>query len=216
MEFVSSVAGQSLQLMVMDEVRPLRGGPFLPDFSSAIVQRHRFSAAPESFPTDDQQAIKYFRGVLQVGDTTIPIGSLEIYRDGIIVNSRSTEDSDQILQDFITWTKEVLSLREPITHIPRNYQSQIVVSLEKSLNRLIVDFKKLGTLLSKTFGTDAALNVTRLSIGPHPPGNLPFQATWSIEPRQDQPFVSNRYLSIAPLATAQHIELLTQIEAAIG
>jgi len=216
MEFITPISGQSLQLMVIDEMRPLRGGPFLPDLVAAIAGRYRFVKIPDAIYNDQQEPIKYYHGVLHTRELTIPIQSLEIYRDGVIVNSRSTEDSDEILGDFTVWMTEALNLRQPTTHVPRNYQSQLVVELSQSLDGLLVGFQKLNKILCQAFGSDADLSMTRLTIGPHPAGVLPYQRTWNIEARIDQPFVPNRYVSTAPLPTFEHLNLLAKLEEAMG
>lgn len=213
MKFISSESGQSLQLVVMDEIRPLRGGVFLPDLITAIVQRYRFVSF--STQADPAQPIKFQTGVFQSGEITMPIISLEIYTDGVIMNSRTTDDADAIVNDFSRWLIDTFKLREPTTIIPRTYQSKIIVSLDGPLDRFVAQFQPINAILSKAFNTHDELHVTRLFFGPHPPGPLPYQTTWSIEPRIGQPFVYNRYFSSAPLTTKAHIELLAEIEATL-
>lgn len=213
MNYISSESGQSLQLVVMDEVRPLRGGPFLPDAGAAITRRYRFTSVPAQ--TDPAQPIKFQTGAIELDGITIPITSLEIYSDGIIINSCTTEDADAVMDDFISWSIQEFHYREPITKLPRQYQSRIVVGFERSLNKFIPHFEAMRTILSKFFQTEGStLNVLRLSIGPHPSSALPHRTTWFIEPRTAQPIVPNRYFSAAPLSTAAHIELLSALEAA--
>jgi hypothetical protein len=212
MELIASHSGQSLQLIVMDEVKPLRGGVFLGDLGPAIIERYRFMKGDPLVPG---QPAKFQTGVLR-GDVTRPIESLEIYQDGVLATSTTTDDADIILNDLFSWMTQTFALRSPVTQIPRNYQSGIVVSLDGSLNRFISNFQKMGELLTSTFRAQAPLSVTRLSVGPNPPTQYPFQTTWNIEPRLGQPYVPNRYMSAAPLATTTHFELLAALEAAIG
>jgi hypothetical protein len=212
MEFISPESGQSLQLVVMDEIRPLRGGVFLPDLASEIIQRYRFASPPAQL--DPAQPVKFQTGVLHAGEITMPITSLELYTDGVIVNSLNTDDADMILDDFASWVAVRFKLRQPFTHLTRKYQSRIIVSLGESLDRFVSHFQIISRIVSKALGSDNELHVTRLTIGPHPPGQLPLVTTWNIEPRAGQPFVPNRYFSSAPLSTSAHIELLTQLEAA--
>ena len=210
MRLISSEFGQSLQLVVMDEIRPLHGGIFLPDLVSEIVQRYRFATPPAH--VDPAQSVKFQTGVLEVVDVTIPVVSLELYHDGVVVGSRNTEDADAILDDFVSWSTHRFKLREPITKIPRSYLSSIVVTIEDSLDGFVSQFQQISGLLSKAFGSNGELHLTRLSIGPLPPGQLPFRTTWNIEPRTDQPFVPNRYFSSAPLPTNAHVALLGELE----
>jgi hypothetical protein len=212
MQLISSQSGQSLQLVAMDEVRPLSGGVFLPDSSAAIIQRYRFMGTPEKLSPG--QPIKFQTGVLP--DSSITIEELGVFSDGFIVTAITTDDADIALDDFLAWITEQFKLREPTTIIPRTYQSTIVVSLAGPLDRFINNFQKAGDVLSKSFGALSPLNVTRLTIGPQPPGQYPFQTTWNIEARIGQPFVPNRYMSTAPLPTSAHVALLTELETIMG
>jgi hypothetical protein len=213
MKLIAPDTGQSLQLAVMDEVTPLRGGIFLPDFLRQIGERYRFVTPPTVI--DPQQPAKFQTGALITNDLTIPITSLEIYRDGVIVNATQTQDADLALDDFTVWAIARFSLREPITKIPRRYSSTVIVELDGSLNRFIRNFEMLEKVVSAAMGDGGKLEVTNLKIGPNPPGELPLRRTWLIEPRLGQPFVENRYRSAAPLSTEAHLELLSSIEAAI-
>jgi hypothetical protein len=212
MEFISTETGQSLQLFVMDEILPRRGGLFLPDLIAEIMSRYRFVTAPTS--VEPGQPLKFQTGVWHDGDLTIQVVSLEIYNDGIIINSRNTEDSDVVMDDFLSWLSRNHGLREPITRIPRKYQSRIVVSISGGLDKFMPRFQSMSRIASEAFGTDDGLHLIRLSIGPNPPGQLPYQTTWQIEPRIGQPFVPDRFFSSAPLPTEAHIQLLAELEAA--
>jgi hypothetical protein len=213
MKFISSEAGQSLQLIVMDEVRPPRGGPFLPDATAAIARRYRFVSAPTQ--ADPAQPVKFQTGAIVLDGITFPVYALEIYDDGIIINAHSTDEADAIMDDFINWAIEEFHYRKQTTKFPRQYYSTIVISLDKSLNTFISNFHTIRNQLAKAFSTDEnALEVIRLSVGPHPAGTLPYRATWSIEPRMGGPVVHNRYFSAAPLSTAAHVQLLVALEAA--
>lgn len=213
MNFISSENGQALQLIVMDEVRPVKGGGlFLPDFISRVMDRYRFLST--SNQTDPTQPFKFQTGVVELDGEAIPITSLEIYNDGIIVNSRNTEDADKIMDEFFEWALAEFHLREPTTEIPRTYQSRVVVAFDRSLNTFLNHFVAIKDVLTKAFDADGVdLNVVRLTIGPHPPGTLPYKSTWAIEARTIGPFVPNRYFSAAPLSTPAHLEMLAELEA---
>jgi hypothetical protein len=213
MEFVSSEIGQSLQLIHMDEVRPLRGGTFVPDMVAELVRRYRF----QSFPTkvEPNQPAKFEYGVREFGGITIPIGSLEVYTDGILVNTINTDDSDAILDDFLPWALELFKLREPRTWLPRRYQSRIIVDFGNSAGETFFkNFVDLGKIVTRTFGSERDLGITQISFGPHPAGELPYLYTWTFQPRVGQPYVPNRYFSAAPLSTPVHFEMLVALEAA--
>ena len=80
---VASDVGQVVQLILMEEVRPLRGGTFPPDLIAAVTKRYRFT----SFPTDltqITQVTKFQLGTIRTGDLYITINTLDIYNDGTL------------------------------------------------------------------------------------------------------------------------------------
>src|ERR1700758_4577778 len=106
MELISHHSGQSLQLVVMDEIRPLRGGVFSGDLAAAIVQRYGFTKGDPLVPG---QPAKFQTGVFR-SEITIPIEALEIYQDGVLVRSTATDDADIVLNDFASWLTERFAL----------------------------------------------------------------------------------------------------------
>jgi hypothetical protein len=217
MNLISSEMGQALQLFVMDETRPLSGGMFTPDIATRVIQRYRFLSAPSANQLGPNQPLKFQSGAIEIEGETYLVGSLEIYNDGIIINSVNTDDADKIMNDFIPWAINEVRLREPVTQIPRAYQSQVIVALDQSLNDFVSQFDRIKAITERAFNAEQnSLNVVRLSIGPQPPGAVPYRTTWQIERRITSPFVADRYFSTAPLPTAAHVEMLTAIEEAIA
>jgi hypothetical protein len=209
-KLISPETGQALQLIVMDEVRPMRGGFVFPDRISQIQQRYRF--APFTTPLDLTQPLKFQMGFIQLHGVPISITSLEIYNDGIIVNARHTDDCDIVLDDFVAWAIAQFDLREPETRIPRIYLSRVVVQLEGGLELFLIKSEMMKKIISDTIGRGEKLEVVRLVIGPASGAPFPYQHTWQIEPRIGQPHVANRYFSQAPLSTDAHVEMLRALE----
>jgi hypothetical protein len=222
MRLISTEYGQSLQLIVMDEVRPLRGGTYLPDLISSVAQRYRFVSYPTDFAAAAQQGAKFQTGVIELGGIVIPITGLEIYNDGIIVTTSNTDDSDTVFDDFAGWAIQTFNLREPTTKIPRRHASNVVVDFDVSLSSFIRNFELISKLISSAFATTTGishdLHVARLSIGADPATSrvAQVQSTLTLEPRGGQPFTSNRYFSGAPLRTQEHLDLLGALERSVG
>ncbi len=212
MQLVGSETGQSLQLVPMDEVRPLRGGVFIPDMIAAIVARYRFqSTSPR---TEANQPLKFEIGLMKSGGLMIPISGLDIYNDGFVMNTRNTDDFDVVMDDFITWASHTFNLREPRTWLPRRYQSRIIVDLERPAGDIfIVNFAALNAIVRGAFGIEESLE-PQITFGPHPAGELPMTRTWVFQPRIGQPHSPNRYFSAAPLQTGTHFQMLCDLEAA--
>jgi len=212
MELITSETGQTLQLIHMDEVRPLRGGVFAPDLRKAIIDRYRFQSVAAQ--TEPGQPLKFEIGLKEINGLKIPITSLEIYQDGVIVNTHHTDDSDAVMDEFIGWIAETLSLRQPKTWLPRRYTSRIVVDLARSAGEtFFTNFVKLNEIITSALGAPLDGLQPQISFAPHPPGELQASRTWSFYPRIGQPYAPNRYFSFAPLPTPVHYEMLCALEA---
>jgi hypothetical protein len=209
-KFVSPETGQALQLIVMDEVRPVRGGLVLPDRIAEIEGRYHF--VPFDAPPDLTQPLKFQMGFIELDGIPISVTSLEIYNDGVIVNTRHTDDCDIVMDDFLDWAIVQFKLRKPETKIPRIYVSRIIVQFEGGLDSFLNKAETMKQIISNAFNKGQKVEVTRLIIGPPSGTPVPYQHTWQIEPRIGQPYVANRYFSQAPLSTNAHLEMLIALE----
>jgi hypothetical protein len=211
---VASEAGQAVQLILMDEVRSVRGGPFLPDLVAQVATRYRFVSFPTNISdfTQTQQPLKFQVGVINANEITIAINSLEIYNDGIVVNARHTDDADVVIEDFTGWATRQFGFREPITKIERRYFSAVVVDFEQSFGFVIDNFRRISETVSKAFNADRPFVFQRLALSGDSTQQVGHK-TWQIEPRISQPFVQNRYFSTAHLRTSEHFEMLAALEA---
>jgi hypothetical protein len=215
MQLVSSESGQSLQYISMDEVHPIRGGIFLPDFAGAIATRYRFQTFPERIQMP--QAIKFEQGIISLDGIDIPITSLDIYTDGVSITASHTTDADTALTDFLRWACETYGFREPRTILPRRYQSRIIVDMPDSAGNVFFNtFDAINRIVSARLGSAQPLEVTQITIGPHPPTQYPFLQTWLLQARTGGPYVANRYFSAAPLSTEDHFNMLQEIEAIVS
>jgi hypothetical protein len=213
MRLVAHEEGRSLQLISMEEVRPLRGGIHPPDLLSIIIQRYRFVSYPQSY--EPNKAVKLETGVIDISSITIPVLAMEIYQDGLLISTRNTEDSDLVLDEFIDWLVRDFGFRPPITIVPRKYTSRMVVDIDGELEGLISSLRVLGEVASAAFNA-VDLSVNNLQVGPFPPGQYPYQATWSLARRILDPLIRTRYLSSAPLSSPDHFEFLLNVERALG
>jgi hypothetical protein len=209
MKLMSVETGQAIQLIVMDEVRPLRGGAFLPDIIAGIAQRYRFVSFPTQFAA--AQEIKFETGVAQRDGTIVPIRTLQIFNDGFLVTTAHTDDADAVLDDFMEWAFTAFQFRPPTTNIPRRYFSTIVVELAGALDRFITNSEHCSEIIRGILGVDTHL--ARITFSAEP--GTPPTSSWQIEARLGAPFDAHRYFSSAPLSTNAHIEMLAALEQAI-
>jgi hypothetical protein len=206
--------GRSLQLISADEIKPLRGGPFILDVAAAIAARYRFISVPQNLAPD--QSRKFENGVIMISTLTIPINSFEIYGDGLLVSTCNTDESDLVLDDFLEWVITQFGLRRPTTLVPRKYVSRIIIDFDHMLDAFAKPLAVLSETPAQAFGMDTGrLCLTQVQVGPFPPTQYVYQSTWTLAKRINDPMVANRYISSAPLSTADHLKFLEQIERAL-
>jgi hypothetical protein len=212
MNFVSPEAGQTIQLWMLDEMRPLRGGVFMPDVITNVVRRYRFASFPKEF--NPGQTLKFEWGV-SAGpeDLPITINSLEIFNDGVIVIAGHTDDADIIMDDLFAWLKSEWRLREPQTPIPRRYHSRVVVEFDEGLDYFIKNVEACSATVAQAMGVTVPMHIARLAFAVEP--SVQAFTSWQIEARVGAPFEANRYFSAAPLPTNAHVDMLAAIERAV-
>lgn len=215
MKLVAYEEGRSLQLISPDEIWPLRGGPFLVDVATTISTRYRFMTSPQNLAQNVSR--KFENGVIVIGASSVPILSFEIYTDGFLVSTRRTDESDMVLDEFLEWATAEFGLRRPSTIVPRQYVSRVIVDFDQMFDDFATAFSVLSQTAAEAFGIDSGqLRLTELQVGPFPPTQYPYKMSWTLVKRAIEPMVANRYMSLAPLSTGDHLAFLEQIERAIG
>src|SRR6202041_2178710 len=101
MKLIAHEEGRTLQLISGDEIRPLRGGVFPPDILTKIITKYRFQKYPTSY--EHGATLKFETGVTEINGVTIPISTLDIYGDGLLMSTRMTDDSDLALDQLLEW-----------------------------------------------------------------------------------------------------------------
>jgi hypothetical protein len=214
MKLVGHEEGRSLQLISMDEVRPVRGGVYPIEALSKIIAKYKFVNYPKVY--EPNTTLKFETGVAEVSTTQIPILALEIYSDGLLISTRNTDDSDLVLDQFIEWSVQEFGFREPMTIVPRRYVSKMVVDIDGEFDNLSASFRVLGAVAARSFNVPTeSLSIVNLTVGPYPPPQYPYQTTWQFFRRVVEPLVPNRYLSTAPLPSSGHYDFLVNLENAL-
>ena len=211
MNLVSSESGQAIQPFSMDEVRPVRGGPFWPDVITEITRHYRFVSFPKEFVPG--KSARFETGVAVVGSVQIAVNVLEIYDDGVMVTAVNTDDADLVIDEFMHWARTTFQFREPKSRSPRIYFSRVVVELDEGLRVFFKNYDLCGTILAQSMNTNRPMHVARLAFA----ADATPQSTtsWQIEARVNVPFEVNRYFSAAPLSTNAHLNMLDALEAAM-
>lgn len=202
-----------------DELNP-KGIALLPDVTTGLVERYGFLVYPQK-PEDydaQQKGISFEMGKWN----NVAIGRLAVYDTGVLVDTgSSTDDSEAILRDALTWAAETFGLAlRPDWFNRKVYLSELIIKRERPLTAVNPAFEALAAKMSKRVGEIMDLTlpyeVVAVSFGFDPFLTKNAMAGFRIERLGDVRFSENRYYTSANLPTNEHIEFLNEFEAAIG
>ena len=224
MKLVTSNFGAAAIRIVNDEVAPPNG--FVgQDVVNFIAERYAFSVRPPVMaPLQNLQSIVFQGGTFTVEQERIAVIGMALVTNGDIVHAPTTEIADKVLDDLITKLEQIFGFRYSNSKQERIYQSNITVEFKGGLQEKIEGIKKLQSIINREISRPSLpFEIKRLAFGggdvPNPQ-LLQLQPTiealehsdFLLERRAGAPYEANRYFSVAPIKTADHIKLLELIE----
>src|ERR1700693_2259305 len=101
---LSSISLARATVLIEAEALDPKGRAFLPEILQTFGKKYTFAKVPQKFEDiDPQKGIKFEMG--KSGD--VVIDSLTIFRDGLVVDTRSsTEDSESVALDLISFAEQ--------------------------------------------------------------------------------------------------------------
>jgi hypothetical protein len=190
-----------------------QGKLFFPDFFPSLAAACEFRVFPET-------VAKYKDGAVfetgKWGDQRID--KLTIFRDGISIETASpTAATEVVLEELLLWAKTEHGINyEPGIIKRKIYASSVAVFFDIQLDSLHPIFTNIAKTLSESatknlnqpivFRTSAITLSTNTLATKFAPG------MFTIERRIDVPDSENKYFSVAPLATDEHLAILEQFE----
>ncbi len=223
MKLLSIKQARSIWLIYLIEINPR--GLNLYTLIKPMIEKYKFKIYPTK-PEElgfgkETREIKFSGGSFEK-DPQHNIGfDLTIYNDGLTLDTRSsTDDSDTILNEFLTWISTEIDL-VPYQEVLRSklYLSELYVQTKKSLNslnpKLAAFAKHLTSLIVGHEHHPIAFEMSGITFWTdpsviNPPGPFRFERTIDI------PFIENRYYSAAPLQTNVHLEMLIELESILS
>lgn len=217
MELLSVRLARVLAVVPIDELNP-RGRALEPELTQGLVERYKFWKYPQAADDFDiQKGIRYEGGQWN----GVSVDLLMYASFGIVIDTRSsTADSERILEDALAWESERFNQPNPLSKIMRKtYVSELYFTTDVSLNALHPMLNPLSERL--TLAGEQQLKRRNqyevVSISLHvdtttttnPPSAL------RIERMNEIPFEENKYYSVAPLSTEEHLQVLTDFEATL-
>ncbi|HUY13887.1 MAG TPA: hypothetical protein VMX16_09705 [Terriglobia bacterium] len=195
-----------------------RGKVYYPDLVAALAEHYGFMKYPKNAEDfDEAKGVQFEMG--RAGDVTI--SKIQIYQQGIVVDTTSsTGDSDRILDEALLWLSTEFGLiYKPDMISRRAYVSQLTFYSDIDLGGLNVALSRLAERISKRlpqfFGREIAYEPTGVYVSYDAMEVKQAPSNFSIERRAETPFSENKYFSVAPLPTDDHIAVLEAFEADI-
>jgi hypothetical protein len=192
-----------------------RGRAHFPQLVTALVNRYGFAKYPQK-PEDFDES----KGVtFQDGrEDDVTINQVQIFSNATYVDTASsTEDSEKIFQQSLTWLSKDFGLRYRPEMVKRKtYVSQLTFFTDV-LDKLHPALSKLGqkltTRVPQFYGQPLGYTPAVVSVAYDPLTTKAGPSPFTIERRADAPFNENKYFSSAPLPTDEHIAMLEAFEA---
>lgn len=208
---VLSKTGRAIWLFETIELNP-RGVDSLSAYE-AIRNKYSF-AGPKTREEIENSAdgIKFQNGSFKPNGSEAFAVTLEIYKDGIIAETRSsTELAELFLSDAMHFARLEYGLYFEESMIrQRRYGSTLLFESAHGLDRLSNTLSELAAELQSETGR--RYEVTGLTMGFDPIEINDGLGSFTIERRIGVPHAGDRFFSIAPLQTEKHIALLERFE----
>lgn len=219
MKVISFDNARATWLFPLEEFAPASGAN-PPSVLDAIAERYNFSQKPTVTTREDmdKKGLLFGVGSFSVEGNPAMINDFAIYNDGIAAVSRTTELAEAFLDDVFKWVVELFGFRQ-VDNSRRLYSSTIVVEFEHSPAQLITGHERLIELLNTRTKTvmskPASLQFSRLDFEMDKRELADGQVAlpkFVLERRGGVDFSKERYFSAATMQTADHIEVLNEIE----
>jgi hypothetical protein len=196
-----------------------RGAAFYPDVIRALVERYTFQKFPQKFEDlDESKGVVFELG--KFGKKNIE--KVTIYSSGLALDTTSsTRDSEEILEEALTWATEKLGLQYKREMVRRKaYVSQ--VTFYSGVPLLVVNphlealSRKVSEIVSANIRLKSTFAPSGILLAPDPESQTIPVSAFTIERRQGAAYSEGKYFSTAPLPTDIHLSLLEEFEQVVS
>jgi hypothetical protein len=187
----------------------------------AITQRYNFRKGPDiNLPKSevDKIGLRFEFGSFEIAGILHNISDCTIFADGMVINTKNTDDADAFWDDLTNWLRAENYIRDFAEAPVLRYVSQIVAEFEHRMSQIMPSFDRISGLISdkltQIYKTDVLVEMARFDfeydkITAQSSLNVP---RFIIERRQGIPFTRERYFCSAPMRTPDHLNILQEIE----
>jgi len=219
LKIVSFDSARVTWLLPLEEFAPASGVNSV-SVVGEIAARYNFSQVP-TISTREAMAkngLQFGMGRFDVDGTSFIVTDFVVYNDGLVAVAEKTEWAEAFLENVVSWVKSEFGFREISSGIRKLYGSTLIVDFETPLSRLLAGYDHIAKLISSRAIT--------IMPNPHPLqfSRLDFEVDkttlegqvalpkFILERRGGVPFLQERYYAVAPMHTADHLDVLTEIE----
>ncbi len=214
MELLNVIRARSIWFFDLYDLNP-RGKNIGQELIGWLGESYRFSKVPSSIlDVDNTNALVFLAGRFKVGEETIGV-DLRVYPDGLVGDSRSsTDDTDAFLKDALESAGKKFGLLNRLDVIRRVvHTSELNVRCKRALTGLNPKLKDISAKISSLVGVQqqSPFDVFGISFW-HDPQSQSGLSQFRIEKRLNIAASENRYYSVAPLKTFDHLAILEELE----
>jgi hypothetical protein len=217
MELLSINTAKAIWILSVNDLNPR--GKNLDGLLKWLTSKYKFEKYPASSYLEDQsKGYVFSAGSFPRGshkDDNIYV-DVTIFNDGFVANTRSsTKDSDDFLSEALTLaTAEFHLAYRPEMIRKKLYLSELEVKMDKSLNLINPKLKAFTERISSLQGSVPQISYECSSIIflPDPSVQQWRPSNFVLERKLNVPISENRYYSVAPFHTEDHLELLKLFE----
>ncbi|HLG14951.1 MAG TPA: hypothetical protein VJH03_10680 [Blastocatellia bacterium] len=225
MKLISTLLGRVIFSVPVDEMLP-QGGVHLPDVLPMLTERYGFLTSPslsDSLGKVREQGMRFETGKFRRDDgEDRVVQDLTVWNEGIVASTSTTEDAEELLNDFLTWGRDTLRFRlTPEMVTMKLFLSQVVVEFERPISLALRSFEaisgSMNDALRSTYQTELpAIELSLVhfdydrEIAPSAFAQL---SRFGIERRGGHPYTDSVFFCQAPLPTREHLRVLEEMEA---
>lgn len=207
-------AARFIAAISTEELNP-RGLVIYPSLIEGLVEKYNFDTFPSGDDELDETAGIEFENGNWNGTL---INKVTIFGNGIVIDTRSsTRDSEVIFNEAMQWASESLGLTyRPSMVTSKLYVSELIVRTKAILNNLNPALQSFSENLSKSINSHTGLNakygLTGLIFYFDTSTTKATPPPFRIEPLSEVAYSENKYYSMAPIPTEEHLEFLEELE----
>ena len=219
MKIVSYDSARVTWLFPLEEFAPASGAHSI-SIVGLLAQRYQFTITPKITTKEDmaKSGLQFGMGGFEYQGQRIIVPDFVVYNDGLVAITQKTEWSEAFLEDVTQWVIKEFGFRNPTSGTRKLYSSTLVVDFETQISRLVVGYKRIAEIISSRVVTimpePKPMHFSRIDFEVDKrtlEGQLALPK-FILERRGGVLFSQERFFSVAPMHTADHLQTLIDIE----